>query len=219
MTAGMSTPVVLISGGMGGIGRAIATRLSREGYRIALFYHNTPKTDADAFLQTLSGTGHCGFVCDITDPSALQSAVVEAHGRMGRLDVCVHAAVSPLIRKRASGIDPQDFKQQFDVTTFGGLCLFQAVTVFFQKQKRGRLIALTTAALDAPAPSNMAGYVCAKSALRMLMRELAGNLSLHISASVRSHPDSYRPICTTIFPRKSLNFCKRLIRVRHRRNL
>lgn len=172
--------VAILSGGMGGIGRAIAQRLAVEGKRVCVLYHKSPKAEADAFVASLPGSNHLALACDITKAEEVSVAVATAHERLGGLDIAIHAAVSPLVREKASAIDPLAFKQQFEVTAFGGLNFFQAVIPSLRAQKSGHLIGITTAALDSGALSGMAGYVCAKYALRGLLHELALELAPHI---------------------------------------
>ena len=173
--------VAVISGGMGGIGRAIAKRLAEDGLRVAVLYHRSTAKDADTFVQTLLGQGHAAFSCDITDPEQTRHVLALVHASFGSVDVCVHAAVAPLVRAKAAVIDPQSFKEQFDVTMFGGLNFFQAVIPFLLEQKSGHIIGITTAALDTETPSGMAGYFCSKYALRGLLREL----SLELPSTIR----------------------------------
>lgn len=173
-----AAPVTIISGAFGGIGRATSARLAREGSRIALLAHATPQADVDAFVQTLPGSGHRAFRCDLTDVDRVRSTVADVASGMGRINACVHAAVSPLIRTQASLIEPADFRQQFEVTLFGGFNLFHACIPHLKGQGRGCLIGITTAALEpAVSAGSMAGYVCAKHALRGLLRELSKELA------------------------------------------
>jgi 3-oxoacyl-[acyl-carrier protein] reductase len=170
--------VIIIAGGMGDIGRATALKLAQDGHKICLLYHHTKRDVVEEFLSSLPGEGHEAFMCDLTDTLDVTRVVEEAAGVMGRIDICVHAAVSPLVRKRASVIEPKEFREQFDVTLFGGVNLFHAVIPYFLKQKSGRIIGLTTSAIESNAlAANMAGYICAKHALRGLLRELARELS------------------------------------------
>lgn len=172
-----TTRVAIISGGLGGIGQAVARQLADDGHSIALFFYPNPPAEAEAFIRGLSGSGHLALACDLRREDDVRLAVNQVGEQMGKIDACVHAAVSPLVRKRAAVISPADFKEQFEVTLFGGLNLFQAVIPWLQKQKSGRLIGLTSAALEPNQPvSSMAGYICAKHALRGLLRDLAKEL-------------------------------------------
>jgi len=162
----------IISGGMGDIGRAIARRLAKDGFRVCVLYHTSSSEEASEFLKTLPGDSHTAFACDITNPEETHAVVDAASADMGGLQVGIHAAVAPLVRARATSIEPGRFKEQFEVTTFGGLNFFQAMVPHLRAQKTGHLVGITTAALDTDRASGMAGYVCAKYALRGLLREL-----------------------------------------------
>lgn len=165
---------------MGGIGQATAIRLAKEGYRLCLLYYTSPKKDVDAFIATLCGGGHIALTCNLAKSEEVHTTIAVAHEKLGRLDTAIHTAVSPLVREKASVINPKQFSQQFEVTTFGGLNFFQATLAYISAQKEGHLIGITTKALDSERFSGMTGYLCAKYALRGLLRELAFELAPHI---------------------------------------
>lgn len=170
-----TSPISLVSGGMGGIGQAIATLLAHEGHRVILV---NKTTDGSAFLKTLTGEGHVSCLCDLTDAQAVTSLIEQLKERYGRIDNCIHAATSPLIRKKATLMTEEDFRNQFEVTLFGGFNLFNAVVPLMKEQQHGRIVALTSSAIESNAASgSMAGYVCAKFALRGLLRELSKELA------------------------------------------
>jgi len=152
----MKPKVAVLSGGRGGIGRAIVSRLEKDGYHV------------------------CALVCDVTKSEEVYAAVAKTHAQFGSIDVAIHAAVSPLVRERASVIDPLKFRQQFEVAAFGALVFFQAVLPYMRAQKSGHLIGITTKALDTDTFSGMSGYLCAKFALRGLLRELRFELAPNI---------------------------------------
>jgi NAD(P)-dependent dehydrogenase (short-subunit alcohol dehydrogenase family) len=169
---------VIITGGLGDIGKAIAFRLAKEGCTLALLYHTTPRADADAFVATLTGTGHVALRCDLADKKNVELVIVEANERLSGIDVAIHAAADKLVRKSALSITPEEFKTQFEATIFGALHFFQGVAPFLKKAPAGLMIGITTAVLDhAESKSTMAGYISAKYALRGLLRELATELA------------------------------------------
>ena len=90
---------IVISGGSGGVGRASAEILAREGWNVVLLYLNTPSRDMDAFLKTLASGGHLAIQCDIREPETMRTAIKHIVAKYGQIDACVHAAVDPLVRK------------------------------------------------------------------------------------------------------------------------
>ena len=84
--------VALITGGTGGIGRAIALRLGQEGARLALTDIN-PEYSA-AVLASLNSQGieAAFFEHDVRDEASWQTVVAQAVAHFGRLDVLVNNA-------------------------------------------------------------------------------------------------------------------------------
>lgn len=74
--------VALVTGGAGGIGRAIVRLLQEAGARVASL--DLPGTGAD--------DGALEVGCDLRDPAAVAAALGTVHQRLGRLDIVVHAA-------------------------------------------------------------------------------------------------------------------------------
>lgn len=168
--------VVVISGGMGDIGMGIATKLSAEGFRIFLIYHSTPKEIVDEFIKSLAGTGHGSVACDITNEKELKKSIEQIEKEAKRIDICIHSAVSPIVRKTAETISLSEFKEQFEVTTFGGLNFFQSVIPFIKKQKESRIIGITSSVLTSDRKSGMTGYLAAKMALTAVLKDLSFEL-------------------------------------------
>ncbi|MBY4637947.1 SDR family oxidoreductase [Sphingopyxis sp. XHP0097] len=81
----MTQRLALVTGGLHRVGAAIAARLAREGYALAI--HKRSPGEADAVLaDALADTGaECRrFAADLADPAAVEGlvpAVVEAFGR------------------------------------------------------------------------------------------------------------------------------------------
>lgn len=156
-------PITLISGGHGGLGQALARAATAAGQQVIIIdLHQSATAD---FID---------YACDITDNAAVTQTIEQILQKYGHIDHLVHAAVSPLIRKKPSAITAAEFQQQFAVTTFGGFNLCQAVLPAMRAQKYGRIVGITTVALEPNVTSSsLTGYLSAKFALRGFLRELA----------------------------------------------
>jgi 3-oxoacyl-[acyl-carrier protein] reductase len=105
-------PVVLVTGGAGGIGQAINRRLAAGGWQVVA-------GDLPAALEAgdLGGEGIVGAELDVTDRASVQRAVEEAAG-MGRLRGLVNCAgvvrFTPM-----SGFEDADASQVWEVNVAG----------------------------------------------------------------------------------------------------
>ena len=82
---------VLVTGGSGGIGRAICERFARLGARVAVHYHRG-QGKAQETLERLDGEGHETVGADLTDPEAVRAMIEQAVASFGHLDVLVNNA-------------------------------------------------------------------------------------------------------------------------------
>jgi len=87
----MTTPIILITGASGGIGRAAAVECANRGARIAVHYGRN-RQRAQETLELLSGDGHALFSADVTNSDSTQQLVDDVIEKMGRLDVLVNNA-------------------------------------------------------------------------------------------------------------------------------
>jgi len=83
-----SARAALVTGGAQGIGRATASRLLAEGWRVAI-----ADIDAGALTEARAGLdGVLALACDVSDEAAVASAVADAATAFGRLDALVNNA-------------------------------------------------------------------------------------------------------------------------------
>jgi len=93
MTASNSSRalVALVTGSSRGIGSVIALQLAARGVRVALHYRRQ-KSDADALLAKLPGSGHAAFASDFADAEAPAKLWHDVTARMGGVDILVNNA-------------------------------------------------------------------------------------------------------------------------------
>ena len=83
--------VAVITGGGGGIGRAIAHRLAAAGGKLILTY-NQDKEKATTVAEALDGDGHAVMQASVTDSKALSALASTIAQRYGTIDILVNNA-------------------------------------------------------------------------------------------------------------------------------
>src|SRR4051794_4075666 len=85
--------VVLVTGASGGLGRACALRLSREGAKLAVHYHSSAEGARETLhqIEQQGGSGHL-VQADNRDQGSVHRAVTSVVDTLGGLDVLVNNA-------------------------------------------------------------------------------------------------------------------------------
>ncbi len=85
--------VVLITGGMGGLGETISTKMADEGYKVAVTY-SPGNTKHNEWLADMKANGYTMLAvpCDVADIASCQAAVASVAAQLGAVDVLVNNA-------------------------------------------------------------------------------------------------------------------------------
>ena len=111
-------PVVLITGGTSGIGRACALAFGRAGYQVAITGRNQARLDETAQELAAAGIAHLTVQADVGDEAAAARAVQDTVARFGRLDVLLNNAGLSMRAKFAEA-DLSVIKQLMQTNFFG----------------------------------------------------------------------------------------------------
>ena len=92
MSSESITRVALVTGASRGIGRAIATRLAKEGRHVVLAARSEgPLAELKGEIESAGGAASIAAL-DISDPAAVQSTIDRIVEDLGRLDILVNNA-------------------------------------------------------------------------------------------------------------------------------
>src|SRR5512147_2832869 len=85
-------PVAVVTGGAGGIGRALALRLARDGFAIGVLDRDRAGADATCDAVTQAGGRASAVTADITDEAQVARAFGDLKARLGATRVLVNNA-------------------------------------------------------------------------------------------------------------------------------
>lgn len=182
----MNARTVLIPGGARGIGRAVALRCLREGWRVAVCHRGSFEDAASLAREAPPERLHIE-VRDVCVESDRQALIASTRARFGPVDALVHCA-GPLHRGSVldDGVAPWRAAWESNVAPLIALCA--EVVPAMRARAWGRVVAFGTAGVErlAPHPS-LAAYGAAKAALVAFMRSLARDEAPHgVTANVVS---------------------------------
>ena len=178
----------LISGGVRGIGRALALKLAAEGWAVAACYNQSVKA-ADTLRKELEAMKASAWItrADVSDPNAAEKLVRDTEKRFGRIDALINCAGAyrraPLLTETA-----EDWRFMFDANLHPVFYLCRAAAPGFIRRGWGRIVnfGMVNAEQQTAQPYVTAHYI-AKAGVIVLTRSLAKILAPHgITANVIS---------------------------------
>jgi len=128
--------VVLVTGASSGIGKEIATYLSKKGMNV-YGTSRTPKKDTNVPFTFV--------VLDVTNKQSIQNAVTHIIEKEGKIDVVVNNAGKG-ITGSIEDTPTEAMKENFDTNLFGPIEVMKAVLPYMRKQKSGLIINVTSIA-------------------------------------------------------------------------
>jgi acetoacetyl-CoA reductase len=89
----MTQRTALITGGMGGLGETISTRMHDSGYRVVVT-RSPGNENAESWLADMKSRGYSfeGFPIDVADYDSCESGVSSIHRQIGPIDILVNNA-------------------------------------------------------------------------------------------------------------------------------
>ncbi len=166
-------PVVLITGGTSGIGRACALAFGRAGYAVAITGRDLNKLTATAQELTGAGIAHLTVQADVGDEAAAARAVENTLARFGQLNVLINnAGIS--MRARFAEADLEVIKKLMQTNFFGAVFTTKYALPELTKAK-GSIVGVSSIAGYRGLPGRT-GYSASKFALNGFLESLRTEL-------------------------------------------
>ena len=164
--------VAFVTGGAGGIGRAIVSALAAEGLRVGVGDLST-----DAAGEVAASVSGCGVRVDVTDPASVAAAVAAVAGELGAIDVLVNCAgwdeLKPFL-----DTDEEFSKRVLEINLSGAIRTTRAVLPSMIERGGGRLVHVASDA-GRVGSSLEAIYSAAKGGLIAFSKTIAREMARH----------------------------------------
>lgn len=173
------TKTVLISGGLGDIGKAIALEFAGHGANIALG-DIKDQIDASGFMAALShfNISSAYHQVDVSDAQAVDEWIDDVEKKLGTPDIIIANAATVTLGG-VHAITPQQWSQELRVNLDGAFFMTQNTTArLLAKKLPGRVVFIGSWAAHAVHP-NLPAYCVSKAGIRMLCQCMALELAPH----------------------------------------
>jgi NAD(P)-dependent dehydrogenase (short-subunit alcohol dehydrogenase family) len=166
--------VAIVTGGSGGIGRGLVTRLAREGCRVAVATRDQEKGQ-DVVNAANAERGEAVLIpTDVTDREAVTRLVEETNSRLGSVDILVNNAGGTPGPAPFLEAEIENMKWEMDLNVWGVLHCTRAVLPAMAEQGHGSIIQITSnSGLQAEAANQVATYGGTKGYVTAFSRALA----------------------------------------------
>ncbi len=168
--------VAVVTGGAGGIGRAVAERLAKDQCSVILLDMND-----DAGRQVVADFRKRGFevnfLCaDLSQGSQVEAAFARIKSSQGRVDILVNVAGGSMHRHKLEDFPLKDWQAVIDANLTSTFLCCRAVVGMMKAQKSGAIVNISSDIAFSGSESRSA-YAAAKAGVLGLTKTLALELA------------------------------------------
>jgi 3-oxoacyl-[acyl-carrier protein] reductase len=177
---------IIITGGAGGLGAAIAGTVIAQGGRVGIL--DTNQTAIDSLVEKLTAQGGKadGRAVDVRDGKAVTTAIDSLAESLGGIHVLIAAAGGSLGTPRdMEDISEDDLDLVIDVNVKGTYYCARAVVPHMKKNNGGAIVTFSSIGGRSASPVTGIPYAASKAAILGLTRRLAkevGEFGIRVNA-------------------------------------
>ncbi|UXZ54054.1 glucose 1-dehydrogenase [Halomonas sp. 7T] len=172
---GLTGKTVIVTGGGGGIGRAVCQRFAQEGALVAVLDRDEQAAQVSVESIIKAGGNACAYAADITDYRAIEATVVRIEAELGTPTVLINNAgfdrFMPFLKT-----DPAMWESLIAVNLTGALNMHHIVLPRMVEAGGGKVVNIASDAARVGS-SGEAVYAACKAGLLGLSKTLARELA------------------------------------------
>jgi 3-oxoacyl-[acyl-carrier protein] reductase len=174
LESGLRDGVAIVTGGSGGIGRAVVQVLAAAGMHVILTYRQNAAS-AEALVAAEPKLNITSEPLDVCDAPACATFVDKIVDRTGRVDLLVNNA--GVIRDNPlTNLDDEDLRVVLNTNVTGTFNITRAVAPHMISQRRGKIINISSVSGE-KGGRGQTNYAASKGAINAFTRALAVELA------------------------------------------
>ena len=175
MSARFEGHAVLVAGGTGGLGRAVASAFLAEGANMVVTYRREQEWAALQDAESRNASRLAGLAIDVTDEVAVAQMIEKVVLKHGRLDAMVNTVGGYAGGLKMWEMETKVFEQMLNLNLRPGYALSRAAVRAMLKQGHGAIVNVAAkAAFDHAAGAS--AYAASKAAAVAMLDSLAADL-------------------------------------------
>jgi 3-oxoacyl-[acyl-carrier protein] reductase len=169
--------VAVVTGGSGGIGRAISLRLAKDGFSVVIAYRGRVDRANAVVKEIHSNKGKAIAVCaDISTKEGVELLHKSAVKEFGGVSVLVNNASSAINPKSFELMDWEDVQNQLNTQLKGSFLLCQSCIPKMIERGWDRIVNITSQVVEGEPTPSWTSYAIAKASLAKFSSYLAADL-------------------------------------------
>ena len=177
--------IAIVTGGAGGIGKALSTGLSQYGAKVVISSRNREALDkAAGEIQSETGGEVLTVQTDVTDEASVVKLVETVVGQFGTIDILVNA-MGLNIKRDAFEYPIEDWDRIFEVNVKGTMIVCKQVARIMKEKKQGKIINMSSVRGIRGYTGGNSAYCATKGAVELTTKALAlewAPYNIHVNA-------------------------------------
>jgi 3-oxoacyl-[acyl-carrier protein] reductase len=195
MTQILKDRVAIITGAGRGLGQAFAMRFAGEGAKLLLPDISLERAESVARQIRAQGGQAAAILTDIADETATKMMAEKAAELYGRADILINNAAIyyGLAMKSWDAWTVEEWDRVGKVNVIGTWLCCKAIAPLMVKQKKGKIINISSDIYKLPAGQRSLPYACSKASVRALTEMLAralGQYGINVNAIAPGYTDT-----------------------------
>ncbi len=195
MNSRFSGKTALVTGGGGGIGRAVAQTFAQEGAAVVVAGRSLEPLAQTVKLIENDGGRAIAVTADVTRSPDVESLVATAVAAFGGLDIAVNSAGTLTALGPVADIDEQQWEPMLSVNLTGVLLSMKHEIAHMRKARSGTVINIASRLGAHQRVAGLGAYVATKAAVSALTRNAALD---HAGDGIRINAISPGPFDTSM---------------------